>query len=72
MKLLNLGVLENYREISRFWNQYKNPFEPIIKKSYDTYLRANGQLKGIESYDGMVGLVVGYLKNSDLIKYKID
>ena len=72
MKLLNPGIVENYKEISRFWNQYQNPFEPIIKKSYDTYLKANGQSMGIESYEGMVGLVVGYLKNSDLIKHKID
>ena len=72
MKLLNPGILENYKEILRFWNQYQNPFEPIIKKSYDSYLKANGQSMGIESYDGMVGLIVGYLKNSGLIKYKID
>ena len=26
---------------------------------------------GIESYDGMVGLIVGYLKNNDLIKHKL-
>tara|TARA_B100000886_G_scaffold97663_1_gene64784 strand:+ start:1754 stop:2620 length:867 start_codon:yes stop_codon:yes gene_type:complete len=72
MKLLNPGILESYKEISKFWNQYKNPLEPIIKKSYDSYLKANGQSMGIESYDGMVGLVVGYLKKNNLIKYKFD
>ena len=72
MSLLNPGILENYKEISIFWDKYRNPFEPIIKKSYDSYLKANGQSMGIESYDGMVGLIVGYLKNSGLIKYKID
>ena len=72
MSLLNPGILESYKEISRFWNQYKNPLEPIIKKSYDSYLKANGQSMGIESYDGMVGLVVGYLKKNNLIKYKFD
>ena len=68
MKLLNPGVLENYKEISMFWNQYKNPFEPVIKKSYDSYLKANGQSMGIESYDAMVGLVIGYVKNNNLIE----
>ena len=72
MKSLNPGILENYKDISIFWDKYRNPFEPIIKKSYDSYLKANGQSMGIESYDGMVGLIVGYLKNSGLIKYKID
>ena len=72
MKLLNPGILENYKEILRFWNKYQNPFEPIIKKSYDSYLKANGQSMGIESYDGMVGLVIGYLKNNNLIEYKFD
>ena len=72
MKLLNPGVLESYKEISRFWSQYKNPLEPIIKKSYDSYLKANGQSMGIESYDGMVGLVIGYIKNNNLVEYKFD
>ncbi len=72
MKLLNPGILESYKEISRFWNQYENPFEPLIKKSYDSYLKANGQSMGIESYDGMVGLVIGYLKKNNVYKYKFD
>ena len=55
-----------------FWNQYKNPFEPVIKKSYDSYLKANGQSMGIKSYDAMVGLVIGYFKNNNLIEYKFD
>ncbi len=72
MKLLNPGILESYKEISRFWNQYENPFEPLIKESYDSYLKANGQSMGIESYDGMVGLVIGYLKKNNVYKYKFD
>ena len=72
IKLLNPGILDNYKEISKFWYQYKNPFEPMIKKSYDFYLKANGQSRGIKSYDGMVGLIIGYHKNNDLIKLKID
>ena len=72
MKLLNPGIVENYKEISRFWNQYQNPFEPIIKKSYDSYLKANGQSMGIESYDAMMGLVIGFVKNNNLIESKFD
>jgi hypothetical protein len=36
--------------------------EPIIKKGYDSYLKANGQSRGIKSYNDMVGLVVAYLE----------
>jgi hypothetical protein len=31
-----------------------------LKKGYDTYLKANGQKQGIQSYNAMVGLVVAY------------
>ena len=57
---LNKGVLKNFQELSQFWKKYQNPFEPILKKGYDSYLKANGQPQGIQSYDAMVGLVVAY------------
>ena len=62
IKTLKPGVLNNLFEISQFWMYYKNPLEPIIKKGYDSYLKANGQSRGIKSYNDMVGLVVAYLE----------
>ena len=62
IKILKPGVLNNLFEISQFWMYYKNPLEPIIKKGYDSYLKANGQSRGIKSYNDMVGLVVAYLE----------
>ena len=54
------GVLKNFQELSQFWKGYQNPLEPFFKKGYDSYLKANGQKKGIQSYNAMVGLVVSY------------
>jgi hypothetical protein len=35
----------------------------IFEKTYDTYLKANGELRGVKSYNEMVGLVINYHKN---------
>jgi len=69
---LNPGVLKNFQELSQFWKKYHNPFEPFLKKGYDSYLKANGQPRGIQSYDEMVALVIAHLlKESESIN-KID
>ena len=64
--MLNKGIKENYREGREFWQKYKNPAEPIFKKSYDTYLKANDQEKGIQSYSYVVALLVNYYKKHPL------
>ncbi|GET45904.1 DUF3810 domain-containing protein [Capnocytophaga felis] len=56
------GIFQNYAETRNFWKQYENRAEPVFKKSYDTFLKANKQQQGIESYN----LVVGLLVNSGL------
>ncbi len=64
--LLNKGIKENYREGREFWQKYQNPAEPIFKKSYDAYLKANNQEKGIKSYSYIVALLVNYYKVTPL------
>ena len=63
-KKLNAGVLKQYHQVSAFWQKYQNPLEPLFKKSYDTYLKANNQTAGIKSYSLVVGLL--------LHKYQMD
>ena len=63
-KKLSAGVLKQYQQVSAFWQKYQNPLEPLFKKSYDTYLKANNQTAGINSYSLVVGLL--------LHKYQID
>jgi hypothetical protein len=59
---LHLGILKNFQQLSDFWKNYQNPFEPYLKKGYDSYLKANGQKKGIQSYNDMVSLVIAFYK----------
>lgn len=47
---------------SVFWNQYEGTISEVSNKVNDTYLKANGQNDGVESYDRMVDLLVAYYK----------
>ena len=58
---INPGILINYQETSDFWKSYNNPLEPLIKRFYSNFLKANNQEKGIESYSYVVALLVDYL-----------
>jgi hypothetical protein len=52
------GILENFAESSRFWKAHTNPLEPLLKQSYDSYLKANNQKEGIQSYNAVVNLFI--------------
>jgi len=60
IKRLNYGIIENIRDVDSFWQKYKNPFQPIFKNSYDKFLKANSQERGIKSYNEVVGLIINY------------
>lgn len=64
MKSVNIGILKDFKESYDFWEQYQNPFEPFIKKGYDTYLRANNQQKGVDSYNYVVDLLISYFEEN--------
>jgi hypothetical protein len=57
---VNKGVLIDFKESSEFWGQYRNPIEPLIKKGYNSYLKANKQANGIQSYNYVVDLIISY------------
>lgn len=63
---INIGILKNYKEVQLFWDSYKNPTEPLFKKTYNSYLQANNQKDGMKSYSYVVALVVNYFENHDL------
>ena len=54
------GVLKHFKAQREFWASYENPFEPLFKLTYNSYLKANNQTKGIKSYNEVVALVVNY------------
>lgn len=64
MKTVNYGILKDFQDSFDFWEQYQNPFEPIIKKGYSAYLKANNQQKGIDSYNYVVDLFISYFEET--------
>ena len=63
---VNKGILKNYKEMRLFWENYKNPAEPLFKITYSSYLKANKQDKGMESYSYVVSLMVNYFETNSL------
>jgi hypothetical protein len=63
-KNVNKGIAKDFNESYLFWQQYKNPFEPLVKKGYNAYLKANKQDKGVASYNYVVDLFISYFESS--------
>ncbi|MGI9552831.1 MAG: DUF3810 domain-containing protein [Aurantibacter sp.] len=63
---LNPGVHKNYQEVAHFWEAHENPLEPVFKSIFNTFLKANNQTDGIESYNKVVALLVNYHKKHPL------
>ena len=59
---VNKGVTKDFNSSYRFWQAYKNPFEPIVKKGYSAYLKANKQDKGVASYNYVVDLFISHFE----------
>lgn len=47
---------------SEFWKQYEGKIEEISNRINDTYLKANGQEQGVESYNRMVDYIISYYR----------
>lgn len=63
-KKVNIGIYKDYKDSNLFWKSYENPIEPIMKRGYNSYLKANNQTKGIRSYSYVVDLLIAYYKKS--------
>jgi len=64
VKTVNKGILKNYQESYDFWKSYQNPLEPLFKSTFNSFLKANNQEKGIKSYSYVVALFVNYFNDS--------
>jgi len=62
---INKGIQKDFRDGYLFWHQYENLIEPIVKKGYNAYLKANNQKKGIQSYNYIVDLLLAYFDKND-------
>ena len=61
-KSVNKGIIKDFNDSYNFWQQYKNPFEPLVKKGYNAYLKANKQEKGVQSYNYVVDLFISHFE----------
>ena len=64
-KKAHKGIRKDFKNSATFWQSYKNPFEPLVKKGYNAYLKANKQDKGTASYSYVVDLLISYFKTQD-------
>jgi hypothetical protein len=62
-KTVHIGVGKDFNASYQFWEAYRNPFEPLVKKGYNAYLKANKQDKGIASYSDVVNLFIHYFES---------
>ncbi|MGK4567576.1 DUF3810 domain-containing protein [Flavobacterium sp. 3HN19-14] len=60
--LINVGVLQNYKESRQFWKQYQSFVDDGFEVVYDSFLKANQQKEGMDSYSKFVDLMVNYYK----------
>ncbi|WP_400080350.1 DUF3810 domain-containing protein [Winogradskyella sp. R77965] len=66
LETVNKGIIKNYLEVQEFWTAYKNPLEPIFKKTFDNFLKVNNQSDGMKSYNYVVALYVNYYEDKEL------
>lgn len=66
VETVNKGILKNYEEVRLFWDAHENPMEPLFKTFYSSFLKANQQSKGMESYSYVVALLVNYFQEHNL------
>src|SRR5579871_684494 len=64
---LHPSIRKDYRDLRKFFEQYTNPFEPIISKIYGRYLKANQQPQGLMSYDEVIAWLIAYYKKTGSI-----
>lgn len=64
---VNEGIQKNYKETRDFWEAHANPFEPYFKVLYGNFLKANNQIKGMDSYSYVVALLVNYIESNTIL-----
>jgi Protein of unknown function (DUF3810) len=61
-KKLLPGVHKDFDELKAYYKKFKNPVEPVVRRLYGSFLKANEQPGGIMSYNAVIGMVVGYAR----------
>ncbi|HEU0136056.1 MAG TPA: DUF3810 domain-containing protein, partial [Flavobacterium sp.] len=66
LKTVNPGILDNFDESRKFWEQHETFVESGFKIFYDNFLKFNKQEEGLESYSRFVDMIVNYYKQRPL------
>lgn len=61
---LNEAVEADLQANNQFWENYDGAVAEMSNKMNDTYLKANGQKDGVQSYGRMVDLIVAYYRKN--------
>ncbi|MEN9686588.1 MAG: hypothetical protein RLZZ28_2374 [Bacteroidota bacterium] len=59
---LDTLVKKDRKEIREFFNQRRKKSAPAFTSLYDQFLKFNNQLRGVESYDEIIGWLIAYQK----------
>jgi len=59
---LKPSVRQDLRDLRSFYQKYQNPFEPLLRRMYGDYLKANRQPQGLNAYDEVIGLAIAYYR----------
>lgn len=62
--LLDESVEADLAANNAFWEKYEGTLSEMADRVNDTYLKANGQADGVQSYNRMVDLIVAYFCDS--------
>ena len=54
------GILKNIKASDAFWASYQNTLAPFFELFYDSYLKANQQKEGMQTYSRMVDLMIAF------------
>ena len=58
--LLSPGVIQDINNESEFWLSYQGPIEATFNQINETYLKSNGVLDGVQSYNQVVNLLLAH------------
>ena len=62
---IHQGVLENFKESEKFWEQYDTIIDKGFHAFYDQFLKSNEQQDGLESYSKFVDLLINFYREKD-------
>lgn len=69
VKLIPDDILNDIKQISKYWFSYNNKYKKYSNKGYDIFLKSNHQKNGIKSYSKIVSLAIFYFRKKDDAKF---